>query len=112
MGIVGLASAVIYLFSPQSLGLFGTASFFRYDVRYLAISFTLGSVAVAALSARFGPRVANAGRSCSARPSSHRSSTATSGRSTARSRRSSGSRRSARVRWRSGSRPGSWWSCC
>ena len=42
MGIVGLASAVIYLFSPQALGLFGTASFFRYDVRYLAISFTLG----------------------------------------------------------------------
>ena len=59
MAIVGFASFVIFLFSPQALGFFGTAGFFKYDVRYMVITFVLGATVVATLLSRSGRRITN-----------------------------------------------------
>ena len=52
MAVVGLTSVVIFIFSPQALGFFGDANFFRYNVRYLVIPFVLGATTLALVCAR------------------------------------------------------------
>ena len=59
MAIVGLASFVIFLFSPQTLGFFGATALFKYQVRYMVITFALGATVAATLLSRAGRRVTN-----------------------------------------------------
>lgn len=52
IAFVGLASFVVYLFTPQSLGIFGNAAFFRHNVRYMAIPLVFGTTAFTLVVAR------------------------------------------------------------
>jgi hypothetical protein len=60
IAIIGLAGALFFVFTPQLLGLSRDASYFLFNVRYLAIPMVLGAVALAAASARYTTRVMSA----------------------------------------------------
>jgi hypothetical protein len=59
IAISGLLGALFLVFTPQAIGVGDDASFFAFNVRYVAIPMALGVVALSTAAARYGRRVTN-----------------------------------------------------